>query len=621
MGVFSAIFEGMEKRGFGLGAWENYLDNLGGRETQSGINVTEETVLEVTPALCAIRLLAEGIARLPCILYRRLPDDGRERAVNHPLYAILKRQPNHYQTAFTFWEFIEGCLAIRGNAYSQIIRNSSGEIMNLYALHPGRMNFDTKSGKLIWIYQQANGTEIRFNQNEIFNIPAFGGNGITGYSPVTLAREAIAWSKATELYGCRYFKNNARPSGVLEYPGFFKDKEKRKEFLASWQEAQTGSNQHKTAILENGMKWSQIGFNNEDSQFLESRKFSVSECARIWNVPPHKLKDLDRATFSNIEEQNLEFVIDTLFPWMRRIELSIEMHLLSKKEQEIYFVEFLVDSLLRGSIKDRYEAYRIGREGGWLSVNDVRRRENMNPLPPEIGDKYMAPLNYTTADKLGQDTKIINEKDINKGDNKKSRSVALLALNDAFKYHTEQIRSLEEEKAELLKRLELSEQERKNESEKVSEAIRIHKEKQEELQNEIEIKEADRNLTFRLSLEPIFTDAIRRLDQREIKAVRRAAGNKKMNDFTEWTQNYFGENEAKITRDILYPFMQTYASICQSPEEIMERMEKYVKSFAIRRSRAAIEALQGGDVEGFEKSRNEWPIVEELNRIQSMEEN
>ncbi|MCX7903035.1 MAG: phage portal protein [Caloramator sp.] len=366
--------------------------------TNAGVYVSEETAMRTTAVYACVRVLAETVASLPLSLYKRL-DRGKEKATYHPIYFLLHDMPNSEMTSFTFRETLMTHLILWGNAYAQIIRNSKGEIIELWPLMPNRMDIerDKETGKLIYRYLTDSG-EVILQKEEVFHVVGLGFDGFKGYSPIQMAREAIGLSIATEEFGARFFANGARPGGILEHPGVVKDPERLRK---SWEEVYKGTkNSHKIAVLEEGMKYHEIGIPPEDAQFLETRKFQLNEICRIFRVPPHMIGDLERATFSNIEHQSIEFVVHTVRPYLVRWEQAISKCLLNEGERRIYFPKFTVDGLLRGDFKTRMEGYAIGRQNGWLSPNDIRELEDMNPIPEgQGGDIYLVNGNMIPANK------------------------------------------------------------------------------------------------------------------------------------------------------------------------------------------------------------------------------
>lgn len=289
-------------------------------------------------------------------------------------------------------------LCLRGNAYARVVRTGGGVVSEIDPIHPDRVSVFKRGNVVTYSVQrpEGGGQDI-LSVDQMLHVRAMGPEGIIGYSPITLARESIGLAIATEKHGAKLFANGARPSGVLETPGPL-SKEQLALMRDEWERTHGGvNNANKTAILFGGLKYSGVSMSNEDAQFLETRKFQVTDIARIFRVPPHKIADLSQSTFSNIEHQSIEFVTDCIGPWAKRWEQRMNLTLLTPTERKEYFIELVLDGILRGDITSRYAAYRTGREGGWLSPNDIRDTENMNRI--EGGDSYMQPLNFT---KLGE---------------------------------------------------------------------------------------------------------------------------------------------------------------------------------------------------------------------------
>jgi len=327
-------------------------------------------------------------------------------------------------------------LLLWGNAYAQIIRNGKGEIISLYPLMPDRMtvNRDEK-GRLYYEYLTNNDdvtinkeTTVRLSSTEVLHIPGLVFDGLVGYSPIAMAKNAIGLAIAAEEFGSKFYANGAAPSGVLEHPGTLKDPTKVRE---SWTETFGGShNSHKVAVLEEGMKYTPISISPNEAQFLETRKFQINEIARIFRVPPHMVGELEKSSFSNIEQQSLEFVKYTLDPWVSRWEQTMVRSLLSKEEKKKYFIKFNVDGLLRGDYQSRMSGYSIGIQNGFMSPNDVRELENLDLIPDEEGgNTYMVNGNmmpitevgaaYRPKGEEGKDDKVLEleEQDNNKSGN------------------------------------------------------------------------------------------------------------------------------------------------------------------------------------------------------------
>lgn len=356
---------------------------------QAGELVNEETSLSLSAVFSAVRLLSEDVASLPLHLYERR-DGGRRRAVWRPEYRLLHSVPNDYQSAFSLREVMMASLLLRGNSYCEVERAADRTAKALHFIPPMTVQTKMVGGEL----QHFTGKQ-RIYPDEIFHVHAFSTDGITGRGVVTLARQTIGLTKATESFGANYFGNGATPGGLLT-PSKPLKQEQVDRLRDGWNEIHQGPKRAGgVAVLEPGMAYEKIGIPPEDSQFLETRKFQVTEIARWFRVPPHMLADLEKATFSNIEHQGLEYVVHTLRPWLVRIEQEAMRQLLPPEIRGPYYYEHLVDGFLRGDIANRYKAYSIGRQWGWLSVNDIRRLENMNAI--DGGDEYLVPLNMVAG--------------------------------------------------------------------------------------------------------------------------------------------------------------------------------------------------------------------------------
>lgn len=377
--------------------------------TTSGKPVNERTAMQSTAVYACVRILAEAIAGLPLHTYRYKPDGGKEKATDHPIYYILHDEPNPEMTSFVFRETLMSHLLLWGNAYAQIIRDGAGRVVALYPLLPNKMTVDRAPNSQIYytyILDQSenplnpNASLVYLSSDDVLHIPGLGFDGLIGYSPIAMAKNAIGMAIACEEYGAKFFANGANPGGVLEHPGVIKDPARVRE---SWNAVYQGStNAHRVAVLEEGMKFQSIGIPPEQAQFLETRKFQIDEIARIFRVPPHMVGDLEKSSFSNIEQQSLEFVKYTLDPWVVRWEQAIQKALLLPSEKKSYFVKFNVDGLLRGDYASRMSGYATARQNGWMSANDIRELENLNRIPEELGgDLYLVNGSMTKLQDAG----------------------------------------------------------------------------------------------------------------------------------------------------------------------------------------------------------------------------
>lgn len=365
--------------------------------TTSGKPVNERTAMQTTAVYACVRILAEAVASLPLHVYEYRDDGGKKLVHDHPLYYLLHDEPNPEMTSFVFRETLMSHLLIWGNAYAQIIRDGAGRVLGLYPLLPDKMEVQRDDkGNIYYVYSRNSDENptfkeygnIKLKAEDVLHIPGLGFDGLIGYSPIAMAKNAVGMTLACEEYGASFFANGANPGGVLEHPGVLKDPSKVRE---SWNSVYRGvSNAHKIAVLEEGMKYQQIGIPPEEAQFLETRKFQINEIARLYRIPPHMVGDLDKSSFSNIEQQSLEFVKYTLDPWVIRWEQSLQRSLLLPGEKGKYFIKLNVDGLLRGDYQSRMNGYAVGRQNGWFSANDIREMENMNPIPDgEGGNLYL----------------------------------------------------------------------------------------------------------------------------------------------------------------------------------------------------------------------------------------
>jgi HK97 family phage portal protein len=364
--------------------------------TPSGKTVNERTAMATSAVYACVRVLSETIASLPLHVYRRT-GQGKEKAMDHGLYYLLHDEPNPEMTSFVFRETLMGHLLLWGNAYAQIIRDGRGRVISLYPLLPDRMEVGrTEQGELYYRYQKE-GQEYLLRREEVLHIPGLSFDGLVGYSPIAMSKNAIGMALATEEYGSKLFANDARPSVVLEHPGILKDPAKIRD---SWNQIYRGSeNAHKVAVLEEGMSVKTLSMPPEQAQFLETRKFQIEEICRIFRVPPHLVANLERATFSNIEHQSISFVVHTIRPWLVRLEQAFNKALFSGSEKKEYFVGLVVDGLLRGDYESRMRGFAVGIQNGFLSPNDVRSLENMNPI--EHGDVYAMNGNMLKLEDVG----------------------------------------------------------------------------------------------------------------------------------------------------------------------------------------------------------------------------
>ena len=404
MGIFSGLFRSRDKPKDSYDS-PSYTYFFG--RSNAGKRVTDKIALQHIVVYACVRVLSEAIAQLPLHVYQ-YTDNGKERVPKHPLYFLLHDQPNLEMTSFVFRETLMSHLLIYGNAFAQIIRNGRGDVVGLYPLMPDRVKVDRDDrNRLIYSYSrydEANPNmkeqgEIILPAEQVLHIPGLSFDGLVGYSPIAMAKNALGISLACEEYGASFFANGASPSGVLEHPGVIKNPEKVRN---AWRQAYGAGNSHKVAVIEEGMKYTPISIPNNEAQFLETRKFQLEEIARLYRVPLHLIGDLEHATFSNIEQQSLEFVKYTLDPWIVRWEQSMQKALLSDSEKGTYFIKFNVEGLLRGDYTSRMQGYATARQNGWMNANDIRELEDMSLIPEDQGgDLYLVNGSFTKLTDAG----------------------------------------------------------------------------------------------------------------------------------------------------------------------------------------------------------------------------
>ncbi|WP_051811954.1 phage portal protein [Kitasatospora sp. MBT63] len=389
----------------GLATPERWVEDwfAGGASSAAGVRVSYETAMYYSPFFAGVRVIAEDVGSLPLQLYERLDPRGKQRARSHPLYEVLRYKANPMMTSQQLRETLQGHAITWGNGVAQIVTNPrTGVIEEVWPLRPDRLRICarwTGPGRFERVFQyrdDVNGIKATLLQDEVLHVAGLGFDGVRGYPIVEFAANSIGLGLATETHGSKVFSNGSAPGGALSHPGVLSP-EARSRMAADWENIHKSiNNAHRVAILEEGVTWQAVGMPNDSAQFLETRKLQVTEMARWLRLPSHKINDLERATFSNIEQQQLDYVASALRTWLERWEQAIYTQLLTTSERQRYFAEHLVDALLRGDTLARYQAYAVGRQWGWLSANDVREKENQNPV--EGGDAYLVPLNMVPAD-------------------------------------------------------------------------------------------------------------------------------------------------------------------------------------------------------------------------------
>jgi HK97 family phage portal protein len=372
------------------------------QRTIAGVTVTPENGDQLGVVQSVKERLGGTVSSLPLMVFERTAKGGRRPAPEHPVFKLLHSRPGGGQVAQEFRDELTRHLCWWRNAYSIIRPDDAGfPVGSLEQVHPSRV-VDVKrvaGRRMYWIRDLPPSTEVRtYSEDEVWHIrkAPLTVDGLRGLPVWETARDTLGKAIGVEQFGARFFANSSHAGGIITHPGKFKDKEEQQTFLDAWRAGGSGPNQHKDRLLLLGAAYTPPGLTNEDSQFLETKKESKYELASLWNMPGHMVGLMDRATFSNIEQQSIEYVVHTLGPWIAAIEQSAARDLLIGEDQDRYFVEFNVSGLLRGDIKTRWAAYAQGRQWGWLSINDVRRMENMDGIG-SAGDVYITPLNMVPA--------------------------------------------------------------------------------------------------------------------------------------------------------------------------------------------------------------------------------
>lgn len=370
--------------------------------TSSGATVTEWTALNYSAWWSATQIIANAVSSLPLQLFRRLPNGGKEVFRTHPVYRLLHDEFNPEMTSMVARKTMQGHVLGWGNAYAEIERDAADRPLNLWPLTPDRVRPDRDDAKrVIYRVQNSSGPERIIRAADMLHIPGLGFDGLMGYSVIRQARETIGLGLATESFGARFFGNGSVSTMIATHPGKL-SKPAYDNLKNSLREQTVGANQHGMMLLEEGIKVEKTSIPPDDAQFLETRRFQDIEVCRWFNLPPHKLSELERATFSNIEHQAIEFVVDCLRPWLITWEQELNRKLIRPLERTIQFTEHNADALLRGDTTARYAAYAVGRQWGWLSADDVRERENLNPLAGGSGKVYLVPTNMAPVDRLDE---------------------------------------------------------------------------------------------------------------------------------------------------------------------------------------------------------------------------
>jgi HK97 family phage portal protein len=406
MGLLDRVFRENDVRPLYLNdpALKEYF---GGYHSVTGAHVTPENSLHISGWYAGVQILAGAVSSLPCIVYERL-ERGRRRADNHSNYRLLHDQPNPWMTSLEFFENAQAALIMWGNSFSLIERNGAGKVTALWPMPPNRVRMQVVNQRIWYYYHPLEGGEIQLRMEDVLHVRGLARHqdySVWGYSPVDLAREQLGLAKAEEEYRARFFKNDAMPGAIVEYPNKISDAA-YKRFKEDWQETYGGlGNKFKIGFLEQGLKLSQIGFPPEAAEFIEGRKFQLEEIARILRIPLVLLQSTEKATSwgTGIEQFMLGFVQFTVREWLSRWERRLNISLFTPAEQKKYYVEFLVKALLRADSKTEAEVLQIERRNGIVSANDWLEITNRNPLPGTMGEKYIVESNMMNLEMLGEE--------------------------------------------------------------------------------------------------------------------------------------------------------------------------------------------------------------------------
>jgi HK97 family phage portal protein len=372
----------------------------GGLSTASGEKVGNDSAMKLSAVYACINVISQDVAKLPLKVYKET-DGGKEAMKAHPVYRLLHYQPNPYMTAMDFRQALTAHCLSWGNGYAEIVRDTDGNPAELRVLRPDRVVPIMDKGKIWYRVSDDSGHYLYVESDDMFHLKGLGYDGLVGYNVIQYAREALGHAVALEKHGAAYFGNGANPGGLLVHPGRLSPQARTNLENFHNKQHQGAGNANKISILEEGMQYTKVTIPPDESQFIESRAFSIPEICRWFRIQPHKIADLSRATYSNIEQQSLDYVTDTLSGWLKRWEQAIWWKLFTDDEKEGgFYAEHVLEGLLRGDIQTRYASYATGRQWGFMSVNEIRQKENMNPI--DGGDQYLVPVNMTTPEKMKQ---------------------------------------------------------------------------------------------------------------------------------------------------------------------------------------------------------------------------
>lgn len=369
---------------------ENFLLSII-RTSSSGISVSPNNAMRSSAVAAAVRLIAGDIAQVPISIYKELPNGGKEVAKDHRHYGLIAFKPNGYQTSVQFRRTMQTHFCLWGNAYARPVRLRN-RVLELHPIHPSAVKVK-QDNDLNVFYEITNSDGTTSVETDIFHLKDFASNSYVAESRVMQGKNAIALDMAAEKFGSLFFKNGAKSSGAWKIPGKLNDEsyERLKESLNA---SATGDKSHESPLLEGGLDWVKTGFNAKESQLIELREHQVIEIARIWNVPPHRIQHLNNATFSNIEHQGREYT-GGLKQWACEWETQLMNFLLTERERLEYSIHMDIDSFSRGDLDARTKFYNAGVQWGYLSPNEVRRKEGLSDR--EGGDEYLRPVNMVNA--------------------------------------------------------------------------------------------------------------------------------------------------------------------------------------------------------------------------------
>lgn len=378
-----------------------FLDSLGYKKSSSGMHVSHAAALGLSPYYCGLRMISETVGSLPLNVYKRRPTQGQDIWREHPVYPLLHSEPNPEMTAMSFRQTICAHSIGYGNAYAEIVRRGDGMPSQLWPLPPDRTKPVRADDQSLWYEVRLDdGSTVRIPARDILHIPGLAFDGLRGYSLISVAMESIGINLAMEKFTGTYYSNGGHISAVAETDNVLTDDAFNRLKKEINEKIGGLNNAHRIALLESGVKLVPLNLSNQDSQLIEGKRFSVEDWARWLNMPVHKLKEMSKSTFSNIEHQNIEWVVDTIRPWLVRFEQEYNRKLF--KNKNLFFTKHVVDGLLRGDQQSRYDSYAVARNWGWMSANDVLALEDRNPLPGDLGDIYLVPGNMTRAEDAGQ---------------------------------------------------------------------------------------------------------------------------------------------------------------------------------------------------------------------------